>query len=72
MNSSGMVNPQDSSEQAADSEHHIQINGGNISINAQGDGMDSNGTIIMDGGYVVVNSPQAAATAPLITAVHAG
>lgn len=57
MNPSGMVNPQDSSEQAADSEHHIQINGGNISINAQGDGIDSNGTIIMDGGYVVVNGP---------------
>lgn len=57
MNRTGMGNSKDSSEQAADSEHHIQINGGNVSINAQGDGIDSNGTIIMDGGYVVVNGP---------------
>lgn len=52
MNRTGMGNSKDSSEQAADSEHHIQINGGNVSINAQGDGIDSNGTIIMDGGYI--------------------
>lgn len=55
MNRTGMGNSKDSSEQAADSEHHIQINGGNVSINAQGDGIDSNGTIIMDGGYIVIN-----------------
>ena len=57
MNRTGMGNSKDSSEQAADSEHHIQINGGNVSINAQGDGIDSNGTIIMDGGYIVINGP---------------
>lgn len=38
-------------------EHHIQINGGTLTINAEGDGIDSNGSIVMDGGYVVVNGP---------------
>lgn len=36
-------------------EHHIQINGGSLIINAEGDGIDSNGSIVMDGGYVVVS-----------------
>ena len=46
-----------SEETEVNTEHHIQINGGNISINAQGDGIDSNGSLVMDGGYVVVNGP---------------
>ena len=36
-------------------EHHIQINGGSLIINAEGDGIDSNSSIVMDGGYVVVS-----------------
>lgn len=36
-------------------EHHIQINGGTIYINAQGDGLDSNGSIVIDGGSVTVD-----------------
>lgn len=40
-----------------DSEHHIQINGGNIYINAQGDGIDSNGSLVIDGGTVIVDGP---------------
>ncbi|MDO5398969.1 MAG: hypothetical protein Q4G33_13675, partial [bacterium] len=38
-------------------EHHIQINGGTLLINAEGDGVDSNGSLVMDGGYVAVNGP---------------
>lgn len=36
-------------------EHHIQINGGMLTINAEGDGIDSNGSLVIDGGYVVVS-----------------
>lgn len=36
-------------------EHHIQINGGNLYINAQGDGIDSNGSLVIDGGNVVID-----------------
>ena len=35
-------------------EHHIQINGGNIYIKANCDGIDSNGSIVIDGGTVIV------------------
>lgn len=33
------------------------INGGEVSINANGDGLDSNGTIVMTGGTVYVDGP---------------
>lgn len=36
-------------------EHHIQIDGGNIYINAGGDGIDSNGSLIISGGSVTVD-----------------
>lgn len=52
-------------EQSANSEHHIQINGGNLVINAGGDGIDSNGTLIMDGGNVVVFGPSDGANGAL-------
>jgi hypothetical protein len=38
-------------------EHHIQINGGYIYIDAQGDGIDSNSSIVINGGTVIVNGP---------------
>ncbi len=38
-------------------EHHIEISGGNIYINAGGDGVDSNGSIRITGGTVVVDGP---------------
>ena len=38
-------------------EHHIEINGGNIYITSNGDGIDSNGSLIINGGYVVVDGP---------------
>lgn len=44
-----------------DSEHHIQINGGNITINAGTDGIDSNGSLFIDGGTVTVNAQAAGA-----------
>lgn len=44
---------------------YILIAGGNISIDAGGDGIDSNGTIKFVGGYVVVNGPASGANAAL-------
>ena len=38
-------------------EHHIEITGGDIYINAGGDGIDSNGSIRITGGTVVVDGP---------------
>jgi hypothetical protein len=35
----------------------LQINGGTITVNASGDGLDSNGSIAMTGGTVMVNGP---------------
>lgn len=39
-----------------DSEHHIQINGGNIKIVADADGIDSNGSLFINGGTVMVDA----------------
>ena len=38
-------------------EYYICISGGNITVNASGDGIDSNGTIAQSGGIVVVYGP---------------
>ncbi len=38
-------------------EHHIQINGGNIYINAVNDGIDSNGSLVIDGGNIIIEGP---------------
>ena len=36
----------------------LEINGGKIYINAEGDGIDSNGYVVMNGGSVCVDGPQ--------------
>lgn len=38
-------------------EHHIQINGGTIYINAVNDGIDSNGSLVIDGGDIIIEGP---------------
>ena len=38
-------------------EHHIEINGGEIYIDASGDGIDSNGSMVINGGTVTVDGP---------------
>ena len=35
----------------------LRITGGNIHINAEGDGLDSNGNIVVEGGMVIVDGP---------------
>jgi hypothetical protein len=37
--------------------YYLYINGGTITVNAGGDGLDANGAIEMTGGLVVVNGP---------------
>lgn len=39
------------------SDRYLSISGGNITVNADGDGLDSNGTMAMSGGMVVVFGP---------------
>lgn len=41
-----------------DSTYLMYINGGTIVVNAEGDGLDANGSIVMTGGTVIVNGPQ--------------
>ena len=36
---------------------YLRITGGEVNVNAGGDGLDSNGTIYIDGGTVLVNGP---------------
>ncbi len=40
-------------------DYYLYINGGYIMVNANGDGLDSNGSITMTGGVVIVNGPTA-------------
>ena len=45
------------SDDSSSSSYKLIINGGTIKINATGDGLDSNGSIEMNGGYVIVQGP---------------
>ncbi|MGN0148918.1 MAG: carbohydrate-binding domain-containing protein [Clostridia bacterium] len=48
-------------------EHHIQIDGGNIYINAGGDGIDSNGSLVINGGRILVEGPETGGDSALDT-----
>jgi len=37
--------------------YYLYINGGYLAVNALGDGIDSNGAVVMTGGYVLVDGP---------------
>ena len=41
----------------ADDSKEVVITGGTLSIDAEGDGLDSNGNVTMSGGIVIVNGP---------------
>lgn len=36
---------------------YIEINGGNLYVNASGDGLDSNGNLVINGGIIVIDGP---------------
>ncbi|MGE4548179.1 MAG: carbohydrate-binding domain-containing protein [Intestinibacillus sp.] len=42
---------------SADSNYYIRISGGFVLVNADGDGIDANGSLYFDGGTVLVNGP---------------
>ena len=42
---------------AASSDYILNINGGYLYVDANGDGLDANGAIVMTGGVVIVNGP---------------
>lgn len=44
-------------ESSASSDQLLQISGGYVSVNSQGDGLDSNGNFVMTGGTAVVSGP---------------
>jgi hypothetical protein len=50
---------------AASADNRLTINGGRILIEAAGDGIDANGSIVMTGGTVVVHGPTVAGNAAL-------
>ena len=41
----------------ASSDYILYINGGYIVVDAEGDGLDANGSIVMNGGLVIINGP---------------
>lgn len=46
-------------------EHAITITGGNIYINASGDGIDSNGSLTISGGTLIIDGPESNGDGPL-------
>lgn len=48
-------------------QYYIYLSGGNITVNAQGDGIDSNGYVRMEGGTVIVYGPTNGGNAALDT-----
>ncbi len=54
-----------------DENAYIHIYGGELYVNADGDGIDSNGDLYVDGGYVVVDGPEQDMNAPLDTGGNA-
>ncbi len=61
----GRPGPGRMSSTTTTSSYAIYIHGGNILVNASGDGLDSNGDIVMTGGYVIVLGPTSNADAAL-------
>lgn len=48
----------------------INVSGGNITVNAEGDGIDSNGVTTLSGGTLIVNGPSQGGNAALDTNGH--
>lgn len=49
----------------SDTSKKLQINGGKINVTSEGDGLDSNGSIYITGGDIVVNGPTSNGNGPL-------
>lgn len=53
------------SSETAEADSFLYINGGTLTIDAEADGVDSNGYIVMTGGNVVINGPTSDDQAPI-------
>lgn len=59
------VQPGGGMQSGANSSNKLTVTGGFLSVDAKGDGLDSNGSIEMSGGTVVVNGPAENGNGPL-------
>ena len=50
----------------------LEINGGTVYVNADGDGLDSNGDLIINGGIIIVDGPSDAANGALDSGTESG
>ncbi len=62
-NDMSFINPKNNNSK--NSKNRFLINGGYIVVDASGDGLDSNGSIYMSGGVVIVNGPTSDKDSPL-------
>lgn len=63
--SSGFDGPHEQDMFDADSDCFINISGGTLYVNAEGDGIDSNGNLYVSGGYTIVAGPTNGGDGPL-------
>lgn len=57
--------PQGAVNEETAAAHAITINGGKIYVNAEGDGIDSNGNLIINGGEITVDGPTGSGNGPI-------
>ncbi|MGN0179291.1 MAG: carbohydrate-binding domain-containing protein [Monoglobaceae bacterium] len=57
--------PQGAVNEETAAAHAITINGGSIYVNAEGDGIDSNGNLIINGGEITVDGPTGSGNGPI-------
>ena len=58
-------NGMNSFSNVSDDSRKLQINGGKITVTSEGDGLDSNGSIYITGGDIIVNGPTSNGNGPL-------
>ncbi len=57
--------PQGAANEETAAAHAITINGGRIYVNAEGDGIDSNGNLTINGGEITVDGPASSGNGPI-------
>ena len=65
MSAMGNRNGMNSFSNVSDDSRKLQINGGVINVTSDGDGLDSNGSIYITGGEIIVNGPTMNGNGPL-------
>lgn len=52
-------------DEETEAAHALTINGGNIYINSGGDGIDSNGSLSISGGKIIIDGPESSGNGPI-------